>query len=156
MRAVNLLPPDLRTATRRAKGTGAPAADAPGGPGPFVVLGALAMCVVALAGYVLAGNVVKDREAELAAVTQAHEVAAKEAAALKPYADFQSLATRRVEGVRALASTRFPWHRALDDLSRAMPSEVTLQSLNGSVAGGSGAPATGSAAAPTIALTGCT
>jgi len=157
MRAVNLLPPDLRTATRRGKGSGTPAAEAPGGKGPFAVLGALAMCVIALAGYVLAGNTIEDRRVELAAVTAEHEATTRQAAALKPYADFQSLAKTRVEGVKALAAVRFDWHRVLEDLSRAIPTGVTLQALNGS-ATASATPTTGTAAAvaPTIDLTGCT
>jgi len=128
--------------------------------GPFAVLGALAMCVVALAGYVLAGNTVKDREAELAAVTAEQEAVARQAAALKPYADFQTVAKSRVEGVKGLAKIRFDWHRALDDLSRALPAEVTLQSLSGAAntatASADAAAGTTAAAAPTIDLTGCT
>jgi Tfp pilus assembly protein PilN len=154
MRAVNLLPPDLRTATRRGKGSGAPAADAPGGMGPFAVLGALAMCVIALAGYVLAGNTVKDRQAQLASVTAEQEATARQAEALKPYADFQSLAKTRVEGVKALAATRFDWHRALDDLSHALPADVTLETLSGTATPGAGDAA--ATAAPSIDLSGCT
>ncbi len=68
MRAVNLLPPDLRSGP---KGS-APAVSTGvenSGAGAFVVLGVLAFAVVALAAYVLAGNTVKDRKAELAAAT---------------------------------------------------------------------------------------
>ena len=70
MRAVNLLPPDLRSGP---KGS-APAVSSGvenSGAGAFVVLGVLALCVFALAAYVLAGNTVKDRKAELAAATAA-------------------------------------------------------------------------------------
>jgi Tfp pilus assembly protein PilN len=146
MRAVNLLPPELRAVTRRAKGSGA-AADAPGATGPFVVLGALALCVVALAGYVLAGNVIKDRQAELASVTAQEAAVAQQAAALEPYADFATLAQQRVDDVKTLAAQRFDWHRALADLSRAIPAGVTLASVDGTADG---------AAAPSIALDGCT
>ena len=82
MKAVNLLPPDLRSASRRGRASGIPAQEAPGGSGPFVVLGALAMCVLMLAGYVLAASTVKERRAEPAEVTRQHEVAARQAAAL--------------------------------------------------------------------------
>ena len=53
MRAVNLLTPDLRSAQ---KGSGAPrpsAMDTTGGIGAFIVLGALALFVAGVAGYVL-------------------------------------------------------------------------------------------------------
>ena len=158
MRPVNLLPPDLRGATRRGRRSGSPAPEATGGSGPFVVLGALAMSVVALAGYVLAENTIKDRQAELGAVTREHGVAVRQAAELKPYGTFQELATARVAGVTALADTRFDWDRALTDLSRALPAEVTLSSLSGSLSGSGTTSAGGAAPAttPAVDLAGCT
>ena len=63
MKAINLLPSDLRGTTA---GTAPKApADEPAGIGAFVVLGALAACVIALAAYVLTTNTVKDRQAKL-------------------------------------------------------------------------------------------
>ena len=56
MRAVNLLTPDLRSAPKGKGSSGPSAMDAPGGIGAFVLLGALALCVAALAGYVLSGQ----------------------------------------------------------------------------------------------------
>ena len=41
------------------------------------------------------------------------------------------MANARVETVRGLAAARFDWEQALRDLSRAMPADVKLQSLNG-------------------------
>jgi Tfp pilus assembly protein PilN len=155
MRAVNLLPPDLRGAQRRGRRPGSPAPEAPGGSGPFVVLGALAMCVIALAGYVIADNTVEEREAQLAAVTAEHAAAARKAAALKPYGDFQQLAVTRRSGVQALAAMRFNWDRALADISRAVPADVTLSSLSGNVAGPA-ADASTEPAPPSIELVGCT
>ncbi len=80
MRAVNLLPPDLRSGP---KGT-APAVStgAGSGAGAYVVLGVLAFAVVALAAYVLAGNTVKDRKAELAAATAKSAAVTQQVAAL--------------------------------------------------------------------------
>jgi Tfp pilus assembly protein PilN len=122
-----------------------------------VVLGALALCVVALVGYVLTGNAIAERKTELASVTAQHEAAAREAAALKPYATFQELATQRVGTVTALAQTRFDWERALRDVSQALPSDVTLETLKGSVtsAGGTGG-VRGAVSAPAIEIAGCT
>src|SRR5919107_2813431 len=138
MKAVNLLPPELR---------GAPAATAPtrtvdGDPtGAFVLLAALAACVVAVAGFVLASNSVAQGKSALAAATQRHQTAIRQTAQLKPYADFQALVDARVQTVRDLATSRFDWEQALRDLSRALPSDVTLTTLKGTVsstAGGSG------------------
>jgi Tfp pilus assembly protein PilN len=116
------------------------------------------MCVVALAGYVLASNTVKERRAELASVTAEHQAAVRRAGELKPYGTFQAMATRRIEGVTALASQRFDWDRAFGDLARALPAEVTLEGISGSLAGGSGGgnALRGTVQAPAIEIRGCT
>jgi Tfp pilus assembly protein PilN len=156
MKAVNLLPSDLRSSPKRGA-VKAPAADEPGGLGAYAVLGALALCVVALAAYVLTTNAVKDRKAQLDAATAQVQATTQRAAELKPYADFQALAETRIQTVRDLASARFDWEQALRDISRAVPDEVSLNTLNGSIstAGGGGA-LRGAIAAPAIELAGCT
>ena len=84
----------------------------------------------------------------------------KRAAALKPYADFQTLAQQRAATVQALASARFDWEQSIRDLSRALPKDVYLSSLKGTVGGGSAAAAARASAArsaaPAIELSGCT
>src|SRR5215210_4463758 len=161
MKAVNLLPHDLRSG---AKGP-APAVSAgtedAGGPGPFVVLGALALCLVALAGYVLTSNAVKDRQAKLADVKTRTEATTRQLTALKPYADFESLSNARVATVSDLATSRFDWEQALRDLGRALPGDVTLSQLSGSVSsqtgsGGGASPLRGALDVPAIELQGCT
>src|SRR5215210_4004181 len=161
MKAVNLLPHDLRSG---AKGP-APAVSAgtedAGGPGPFVVLGALALCLVALAGYVLTSNAVKDRQAKLADVKTRTEATTRQLTALKPYADFESLSNARVATVSDLATSRFDWEQALRDLARALPGDVTLSQLSGSVSsqtgsGGGASPLRGALDVPAIELQGCT
>ena len=132
MKAINLLPPDLRGASSVAAPK-APA-DAPGGIAAFVVLGALAACVVALAAYVLTTNMVKDRQAKLETVTAKAETTTQRANQLKPYADFQAMAQTRIQTVKDLASSRFDWEQAMRDVSRAIPANVTLTSLNGTIA----------------------
>jgi Tfp pilus assembly protein PilN len=116
--------------------------------------------VTALAAYVLTGNTVKQRTADLEQVTAEAEAAARQAAELKPYADYEALASARVETVRGLAAARFDWEQALRDLSRAMPAAVELQSLQGDMGlpgteGGGGDPLRGSIQAPAITVTGC-
>jgi Tfp pilus assembly protein PilN len=162
VKAVNLLPPDMRGTPKRVKG--APAAPArpaaPGGSGPFVVLGALAVCVLAVAAYVLAGNTVKDREAELAEVSARQAATAAKAASLKPYADFQALVDKRIQTVTDLAGMRFDWEQALRDVSRALPADVKLSALNGTLGGDSGGassnPLRSAIQAPALELKGCT
>jgi Tfp pilus assembly protein PilN len=163
MKAINLLPPDLRRAPSSAVPKAA-APDEPGGFGAFAVLGALAVCVVALAAYVLTTNTVKDRQAKLETVTAQAETTTQRANQLKPYADFQAMAETRIQTVKDLASSRFDWEQGLRDISRVVPADVTLTALNGTIAnnsggsGGAGGSSTvrSAIAAPAIQLNGCT
>ncbi len=160
MRAVNLLPTELRGAAPANAPTPRPVRDRVEGVGAYVVLGALALCVAMLAVYVMATNNVKQKQGDLAAVTAEATVAAKAAAELKPYADFEAMANARVETVRGLAAARFDWEQALRDLSRAMPGDVKLQSLAGDMGlpgttASAGDPLRGSIKAPAISLAGC-
>jgi Tfp pilus assembly protein PilN len=161
MRAVNLLPSDLRGAAPKLARSARP--EPVQGIGAYVLLGALALCVAAFAGYVLTTNGIKQREADLEAVKQRTAAATAKAAALKPYADFQALAAARVETVRGLAAARFDWERALRDVSHAIPGDVKLSALNGDMglpgstaaSTGGGDALRGSIQAPAISMTGC-
>jgi Tfp pilus assembly protein PilN len=158
MKAVNLLPPDLRGAGTPASAVGS-ADDSVGRAGALGVLGALAFCVLALAAYVLTTNTIKDRQAELDQVTAQAASVTQRAAQLKPFADFQAQAAQRVATVRDLASARFDWEQALRDISRAVPANVTLTSLTGTVSaenGAGGSSVRAAIAAPAIELKGCT
>jgi Tfp pilus assembly protein PilN len=160
MRAVNLLPSDLRGTATAAAPSARPERERVEGFGAYVVLGALALCVALLAVYVLASNTVKQKQADLTEVTAQADAAAAAAAKLKPYADFEATAKARVETVRGLAAARFDWEQALRDLSRAVPGDVRLSSLNGDMGlpgagGSSGDPLRGSIQAPAISLAGC-
>jgi Tfp pilus assembly protein PilN len=156
MKAVNLLPPELRGTPKTAAAAPAVGGD---GTGAFVVLGVLAALVVAFAGYVLTNNTVAERKSELAAATQQQEAAARATAQLKPYADFETLVNARVQTVTDLATSRFDWEMALRDLSRALPSDVTLTSLKGTVSstasGGGGNSMRGAIDVPAVELAGC-
>ena len=155
MKAINLLPPDLRGTPKTAAPKAAAPAE-PGGIGAFVVLGALAACVVALAAYVLTTNTVKDRQAQLEAVTAQADATSRAVNQLKPYADFQAMAETRIRTVKDLASSRFDWEQALRDISRAVPADVTLRELNGTISSDAGGSGLRSAiAAPAIELKGC-
>jgi Tfp pilus assembly protein PilN len=158
VRAVNLLPPDLRGASKSTAELSV-ASEASGGAGPFVVLGVLAACVAGAAGYVLAGNTVKQRQADLASVTAQQQAIAGRVAALKPYADFDAKAKSRVQTVSDLAGSRFDWQQALGDVARAIPADVTLKTLTGDTSAGgtagSDSPLRSAIASPAITLTGC-
>jgi Tfp pilus assembly protein PilN len=156
MKAVNLLPPDQRGV---AKATAAPAATQAGRTGAYAVLGTLAVGVVAVAGYVLSTNTVAERQAQLATLTAHEQVLQSKVGDLKPYADFAQLAEARVATVKDLAGRRFDWENALRDLSRAIPANVTLTSLTGTVStesGSGGSSLRGAISAPAITVSGCT
>jgi Tfp pilus assembly protein PilN len=161
MKAINLLPTDLRGTSKggspKANKAAAPT-DEPGGIGAFVALGALAVCVAALAMYVLTSNSVKDRTAQLDAATAQAQTTNQRVSQLKPYADFQQMAETRIQTVKDLAASRFDWEQALRDISRAIPADVTLSTLNGSVSSGTGGGSgiRSAIAAPAIELNGCT
>jgi Tfp pilus assembly protein PilN len=158
MRAVNLLPSDLRGAAPAASpSTRREPAE---GIGAYVVLGALALCVAFLAVYVMATNTVKQKQTDLVEVTAKADAAAQKVAQLKPYADFEALATARVQTVRGLAAARFDWEQVLRDLSRVIPSDVKLQTLSGDMGlpgttGAGGDPLRGSIQAPAVSIGGC-
>lgn len=158
VKAVNLIPTEQR-ATTKAVSPGA-AAPAPGGDafGAYAVLGALAFAVVALALYVLATNSIKDNKAELARVSSELRTTQAQAQALQSFADFKQLSDARVATVRGLAQSRFPWPRTLDDVSRALPTDVYVKSLDGTTSGstGGGSSIRGALTAPAVELTGCT
>lgn len=156
MRAVNLLPPDTRGASKVSADLGA-GPEAKGGAGPFVVLGVLAACVAGAAGYVLTENTVKQRSVDLAEVTASQHTLQSQADQLKPYADYDAMAKARVQTVRDLATSRFDWEQALRDLSRAIPQDVALQTLTGdtSASGGAGSGVRSAISAPAITITGC-
>jgi Tfp pilus assembly protein PilN len=159
MRAVNLLTPEMRSSQ---KGSSAPrpaAMTTPGGVGAIALLGALALIVAGVAGYVLSTNVVKQKQSDLAAISAKNQATVKRATALKPYSDFQTLAQQRAATVQALASARFDWEQSFRDLSRALPKDVYLDTLKGTVGGGSAAGGSGIRSAigsPAIELSGCT
>ena len=161
MKAVNLLPHDTRGAAKApAEHAAVVTTDGASGFGAFALLGALAVAVLAVAGVVLAGNAIKDREAKLAGVqAQSQQIEAR-ADKLKPYAEFDQLASERVATVKDLAGHRFDWEQALRDLSRALPADVALTAIDGNVStdsgGNAGSALRGAISAPAMTLQGCT
>jgi len=126
MRAVNLLPADLRGG--RAGGSG--------GKGVYFLLGALALVLVLVSAYTVAGRSVVNKKNELTQVTADADSAVARAGQLEPYARFAELRTKRVETVSSLARSRFNWPYALREVSRVMPGNVWLTQLVGTVAPG--------------------
>jgi Tfp pilus assembly protein PilN len=158
MRAVNLIPADSRGGRTRGPSTGMQVP-------VYLLLGFLAVAVALVTIYVLANNSITTRTATLNNLKT--EVAQEQAAVarLGEFTKFSQLAQTRIGTVRSIAAARFDWHDALSDLSKVVPANTTLQSLNGTVvpgatSGGSGAGGTGSlrsdVTSPAFELSGCT
>src|SRR3954453_11214831 len=126
MRAVNLLTPELRSAPEGKGASGPAEPGTPGGIGAYVLLGALALIVAGLAGYVLSNNIIKERKVALAQMSSRSAATVAKANNLKPYADFETVAKNRAGTVQALAGARFDWEQALRDISNAWPHDGAL------------------------------
>jgi Tfp pilus assembly protein PilN len=161
MRAVNLIPSELRRG-----GVGTPSRS---GGAVYAVLGGLAVLVILVGAYVVAGNSVKSNRSQLAVVQAEQKSSEAEAASLKPYSDFATLAEDRTQTVSQLAASRFDWDKAMRQLARVLPASAQIQSLKGTVnpqvqlndssGGGGGDSATSAVRAasadPAIELSGC-
>jgi len=157
MRAVNLVPADER---RGAGGTGGRS-----GGAAYVLLGLLAVLVVVVASYTLQKRSVSEKRTELATLeTQAAGTEAR-AAELASFVQFAGLRVARTQTISSLAASRFDWAHAVREVSRVVPSNVWLTSLQGTVAPGvtlkaAGAGPTGALRSalpvPALEIVGCT
>jgi len=148
MRAVNLMPGD---------DYGSGGSDGTGGI-VYVLLGGLAV-MVALAGlWASSDKQISSRQTALDRVTIAAVAAEARAAKAAPYEAYASLADARLATVASLSVTRFDWAHSLRELSRVLPADVWLTSLDGSSGASSAAPTTTASAAPapTFEFVGCT
>lgn len=165
MKAVNLLPREAR------RGSGS-LSDL--GIGTTAVFAALGLALALVVAYVVLANGVTNRTHTLSDLQAQSAAAEQQVAKLKPYADLEQLRESLLDRVRTLAGGRYDWPTMLSRLARALPSDTTLTSFDGSPASaGSTAPApaaappaaaaAGAAATtappavgPTVALSGCT
>jgi Tfp pilus assembly protein PilN len=161
VRPVNLIPPDQRKGASRAIGAGT----APVGIYAFFgALGVALLCVVAL---VLTSNQINSKTDKLSKIQTESQGAKQVADALRPYGEFAQLQQARKLEISTLVKTRFDWEGALRQLSRALPNNVWLLNLSGTLSpeitvedagGGGGGVATvrQKANAPAFSITGCT
>ncbi|HEV2999933.1 MAG TPA: hypothetical protein VGW75_04255 [Solirubrobacteraceae bacterium] len=126
MRAVNLIPQDLRK--------GAPAGRT--GNAVYLLLGALVVAVVLVAAWTIAGARITDAQNELTRVQAEADAAEQRAGQLEPYTKFASMAEKRVETVSSLSRSRFNWPYAIREVSRTIPANVWLAQVVGTVAPG--------------------
>jgi Tfp pilus assembly protein PilN len=150
MRPVNLIPPEQR------HGQQAPLRS---GPLAYIVVGALALALAAVAALVLTNNQIADRESEVARLTQEDAAAAARATRLAAYTQFRILGEQRVATVQSLADSRFDWERVMRELALILPSDVWLTDLSAAASGGesegSDSGLSGASAGPSLQMSGC-
>ena len=160
MRPVNLIPPDQRKGAARAAGAEAPPV------GIYALFGALGVAVLCVLALVLTSNQINGKSEKLSKVQVQAQGAKQVADALRPYGQFAQVQQARKLEISSLVATRFDWERALNQLSLAIPDNVWLLSLSGTLspaidveeAGGGGDTANlrQKVEAPAFSITGCT
>jgi Tfp pilus assembly protein PilN len=160
MRPVNLIPPDQRQGSQSPLRTG---------PLPYIVLGALVMLLAGVALLVVADNQISERKEEIATLKREDAAAQEQAQELASYVQLAELRRARVSTIGSLADSRFDWERVMRELSKILPSNVWLTSLNASASpgvgveggsessgGSSGSSLRGGIAGPALEMSGCT
>lgn len=122
MRPVNLIPRDERRG---------PSAPARSGPLAYLIIGGLAVVLVALVALALTSNTISDRKAEVSSLEQEKKDLEAQAARLSKFAAFRVLQDNRSSTVRSLAQSRFDWERVMRELAIILPDDVWLTNLTG-------------------------
>lgn len=148
MRPVNLIPPEDRRGDRAPLRSGSLS---------YVLVGGLAVVLVAVTTLVLTQNDIAEKESEIAQLEVDRDAAMTEAETLAPYAEFASLQETRRLTISGLAQSRFDWERVLRELSLLIPSDVTLSEIDASASGAEGdaAAGTGGMIGPNFQASGC-
>lgn len=153
MRPVNLIPPEQRRGDRAPLRTGKLS---------YVVVGALAVALLAVTGVVMTGNTISERGNELDGLKAEEQSLSAQAEALKPYANFVSVQQARRATVTSLAQSRFDWERVFRELAIVLPKNVSLIKMSGTVSpavsmdGAAEVPVREEVQAPAISMIGCT
>jgi Tfp pilus assembly protein PilN len=141
MRPVNLLPARYRP---RSAGSGDSKTS-------YIALGALALLVLAVFGYVITANKVSSRNSEIAETRQQITAAQTQAVTFQEFGDFAGIKEARLTAVKSLATARIDWERLFRELAHVLPEGVWLtefQSQSAEVDGGG-------ELLPTLTLNGC-
>ena len=153
MKAVNLLPADLRSAGSSGA-SGSPLAS-------YAVLGALAVLVVLATTWSLSARQVNDRRAEVARLDAEAADAEAKAASLSGFEQTVAVAKSRRKAVADVAKARVDWAAALQEVSRTLPENAWLTSAAATTAPGvsvegTGNPLRAGTPSPAIEIVGCT
>ena len=149
MRPVNLLPASDR---RRRPVEPPPNAS-------YIVLGVLAVLLLAAVTVVMTQNRITTNKAEIARAEQETQAAQAKIAELGPFGQFAQVKQTRLQSVTGLSSARFDWERLMRELALVLPEDVWITEANASSTGvteGADPAATEAATgAPSVNLIGC-
>ena len=141
MRPVNLLPARYRP---RSAGSGDSKTS-------YIALGALALLVLAVFGYVMTANKVSSRNSEIAETRQQITAAQTQAVTFQEFGDFAGIKEARLTAVKSLATARIDWERLFRELAHVLPESVWLTEFQSQSAEADG----GGELQPTLSLKGC-
>jgi Tfp pilus assembly protein PilN len=160
LRPVNLIPPDQRKGAARVAGADASPI------GVYVLFGVLGVALLCVLSLVLTTNSVNSKTEELSKVKVQEQGAKQVADALRPYGQFAQVQQARKLEISSTVASRFDWERALHQLSLAIPDNVWLLNLAGTLSPAIDVEASGGggdtsnlrqkANAPAFSVTGCT
>jgi Tfp pilus assembly protein PilN len=117
----------------------------------YVTLGALAVLLLAVFGYVMTANKVSSRNSEIAQAQQQITAAEAQTVTLKGFGDFAGVKEARLAAVKSLATTRLDWERLFRELAHVLPDRVWLTGFNAQAAAGE----IGAGSPPALLLKGC-
>jgi Tfp pilus assembly protein PilN len=141
MRPVNLLPARYRP---RTAGSGDSKTS-------YIALGALALLVLAVFGYVITANKVSSANSEIAETRQRITNAQSQAVTLQEFGDFAGIKEARLTAVKSLATARIDWERLFRELAHVLPESVWLTEFQSQTVEADG----GGEMQPTLTLKGC-
>ncbi len=91
---------------------------------------------------------ISTEKVKAATLTAEAQQATAEASSLAPYTSFVSLRSQREQAVASLVDQRFDWAHAIHEFGRVLTKDVSISSLDGTIAAGA---ATSTTAAPATA-----
>lgn len=139
MNAVNLIPADARK-RRVTPSTSRPT---------MALIAGLMVVLIAAVLYVSAVNKVSTRRNQLAQVTASAERWRVVASSYQQYMQAAQQRTQELTAVRQLAVGRYPWEALLGQLSRLLPTDAALTSLQATTAAAGGTSSTPSSSTAT-------
>jgi Tfp pilus assembly protein PilN len=150
MRAVNLVPAELR-------GAGGPSRS---GGAVYVLLAGLAAAVICVVAVTLLGREVAERETVAVALEADAQRAETRAAAVSRYERLAAETAGKVARIRKVADGRVDWSKPLAELAGFIGDEVYFDSLSATVspgasAGGEANPLRAAVASPALEVRGC-